>query len=93
VVVIMETALQNAFGAINFNWACMMNFAYTEQPYNPHVHWHVRPRYNRVVEVGGARFDDPDFGDHYSRDRKKTFDAGDEVLGVICRRIVAALPA
>jgi hypothetical protein len=72
----METALQLAFGSVNFNWACMMNFAYKKQPHNSHVHWRVRPRYLRVVEVNGVKFEDPDFGDHYSRDHKVNFGAG-----------------
>lgn len=91
VVVAMETALQLAFGSVNFNWACMMNFAYKKQPHNPHVHWHVRPRYSRVVEVNGVKFEDPDFGDHYSRDRKVNFDASDETLREIHRRLLSAV--
>jgi diadenosine tetraphosphate (Ap4A) HIT family hydrolase len=92
IVIIMEKSLQHAFGAINFNWACMMNFAYKEQPPNPHVHWHVRPRYDKVVELNGKIFDDPNFGDHYSRDRNiNTFNDGDEIMCIIYSKIVSAL--
>ena len=93
IVVVMETACQRTFGAINFNWACMMNLAYKEQPYNPHVHWHCRPRYSGCVEVDGTRFEDPHFGDHYSRDRQMTLEADNKVLLEIQRRLAAAAAA
>jgi diadenosine tetraphosphate (Ap4A) HIT family hydrolase len=92
ILVVMETACHRVFGAINFNWACMMNLAYKEQPYNPHAHWHCRPRYSECVEVNGMRFEDPEFGDHYNRDRMMTLDVDSKVLLEILRRLRDALP-
>lgn len=57
-----------AFGAAMFNWSCFMNNLYKATPPTPHVHWHVRPRYNREVVVAGQRFVDPNFGHHYDKE-------------------------
>lgn len=66
----LEKRLKIAFGATMFNWTCFMNDAYQEKPYNPHLHWHIRPRYDHAVELFGVKFSDPDFGKHYDRARK-----------------------
>ena len=60
-----ESLLKKTFGATLFNWACLMNHAYREKPYTPQVHFHVRPRYERGVQVNDLVFNDPNFGDHY----------------------------
>lgn len=65
VTVRLEAAIRKAFGATLFNWACLMNAAYQEAEPEPHVHWHVRPRYDGPVELEGLRFEDPAFGHHY----------------------------
>ena len=64
-----ENAIKKSFNADLFNWGCLMNHAYRKEPSNPHVHWHVRPRYKSKVEFEGQEFTDPDFGNHYDRDR------------------------
>lgn len=60
-----EWALREVFGATMFNWTCLMNNAYREKEPKPHVHWHVKPRYNHVVTFAGEIFEDPNFGNHY----------------------------
>lgn len=60
-----ESLLKKTFEATLFNWTCLMNHAYREKPYTPQVHLHVRPRYEKEVEIGGIVFNDPNFGDHY----------------------------
>ena len=62
-----ESALKQVFDATMFNWTCLMNNAYKEKPYNPHVHFHVRPRYDKEVEFAGEIFADPNFAEHYKR--------------------------
>ncbi|MDP6788695.1 MAG: HIT family protein [Rhodospirillales bacterium] len=48
----IEAAVGAAFNPEKFNYlALMMN--------DPHVHFHVIPRYSRIVEVGGAEIPDP----------------------------------
>ena len=67
-----ETAVRGAFGAILFNWSCLMNGSCQEKPYNPQVHWHVRPRYDKKVIVAGEEFADNEFGHHYARSTSRT---------------------
>ena len=50
-----------------FNWTCFMNYAYQEKPYRPHVHWHLRPRYERAVTIAGVTCEDPTFGHPYGQ--------------------------
>ncbi len=62
-----ESTLKKAFEATMFNWACLMNDAYQNDPPAPHVHWHLRPRYKKSVEFAGIKFEDKEFGHHYAR--------------------------
>ena len=65
-----EMRVRDVFGAAVFNWEHLTNHAFQEVPYNPHSHWHVRPRYDHPVEFGGTTFEDPTFGNPIDRDRK-----------------------
>lgn len=82
-----EAAAKKGFDATMFNWTCMMNDFFRAAIPNPHVHWHARPRYNHTVEVSRTRFTDPEFGQHYNRDRMQ------EVPGDVRKEIVAKLKA
>ena len=64
----LEGALKKSFNATLFNWTCLLNGAYQNNPPNPHVHWHFRPRYKHRVEFAGLLFEDKEFGHHYSRE-------------------------
>lgn len=79
----LEKAIRKTFDAQVFNWGCLMNNAFRKVPFNPHVHWHVRPRYKSKVIFAGKTFEDPDFGEHYNRDRKET--VSPEILNQIVR--------
>jgi diadenosine tetraphosphate (Ap4A) HIT family hydrolase len=70
VVKLLEGALRDAFGAVMFNWTCLMNNAYKAKIPKPHVHWHFRPRYDKKVKFAGLIFEDLEFAHHYSRERK-----------------------
>lgn len=65
----LECALRKAFDATMFNWACFMNYAYQLDPPNPHVHWHLVPRYKQKVKFAGMTFEDPKFGQPYDLTR------------------------
>ena len=67
----LEKAIKKAFNASMFNWTCLMNDAYKKKISKPHVHWHLKPRYDKSVEFAGEKFEDPDFGHHYNRNRRK----------------------
>lgn len=68
----LEKAVRRAFGSALFNWTCLMNLAYQNNPPNPHVHWHFIPRYNHPVKFDGIIFDDPEFGQHYAREKERS---------------------
>ncbi|HUC38874.1 MAG TPA: hypothetical protein VL944_01965 [Candidatus Acidoferrum sp.] len=57
-----EDTVTRAFLPASFNWECLMNEAYTLSPPNPHVHWHVKPRYAHKVKIGDVVFEDKEFG-------------------------------
>lgn len=62
IVINLESALRTAFNSTMFNWGCLMNSAYRNDPPNPHVHWHFIPRYKQKTEFKGIIFEDPCFG-------------------------------
>ena len=70
----LENAIKKAFGAELFNWSCLMNLAYQNTPPDPHVHWHVKPRYRNPVEFAGITFEDEAFGKHYTSGQPKNVD-------------------
>ena len=43
-----------------------MNSFYKESGTNPHLHIHVRPRYDEPVMVNGRTYTDGEFGHHYA---------------------------
>lgn len=67
----IEQSLEQLHGAAMINVSCERNWAYREtnpdpppldgQP-NPHVHWHVAPRYRAPVQIGDDTFEDVNFG-------------------------------
>jgi diadenosine tetraphosphate (Ap4A) HIT family hydrolase len=58
----LEYALKAAFNSTMFNWGCLMNSSYLKDPPDPHVHWHMIPRYKEKTEFAGLIFEDPCFG-------------------------------
>ena len=42
-----------------------MNSFFKEISPNPHVHWHVRPRYSKPLTINGNTYMDKSFGHHY----------------------------
>lgn len=91
---ILESTIKEAFGADMFNWTCLMNDAYyeTNNP-NPHVHWHVRPRYDHNVEINGYTFTDEQFGRHYRTrwDGFKEQRVDEEKYRIIKNQLLSAL--
>jgi|SRR3989338_7227459 len=83
----LEAALKKSFMATTFNLTFMMNDAFQEKPYNPHVHWHLRARYDHDVEFEGITFKDPQFGKHY--DRTYTQEISNKIRTKIIQKIKA----
>lgn len=82
---IMEHAIRDAFGADLVNWECLMNHSFRQEPAQPHVHWHLRPRYRQPVEFDGRIYLDPNFGDRADPKHRLRVEPRDQ------NRIAAAL--
>jgi diadenosine tetraphosphate (Ap4A) HIT family hydrolase len=82
----IEPAYKSAFDAELLNWAVLMNNAFIEGS-TPHVHWHIRPRHSKPVEVNGEVFNDELFGYHYDDNLQRKVSA--ETLSAIVSRISA----
>ncbi len=62
----VETCLKMVLGAALCNWSCLMNSFYKESEPDPHLHIHVRPRYDKPLMVNGNIYTDSEFGHHYA---------------------------
>lgn len=67
----LTSALKQRLDVTCFNVALLMNGAYAEKPYNPHVHFHIIPRYDHEIDVFGHVFSDETFGNHYVPNQKE----------------------
>lgn len=71
----IEQAYTKELGVTVFNWSCFMNNAFIEEAGEPHVHWHITPRYQRKVSFAGETFTDEKFGYHKDIESKRTLEA------------------
>jgi diadenosine tetraphosphate (Ap4A) HIT family hydrolase len=62
-----------------------MNYAFRDEPFNPHIHWHIYPRYKNPVEIGGVVFEDQLFGSHIDEDLVNNVE--DKVVEEIVKRL------
>ena len=85
----LENAYIQAFDASPINWCCFMDHAYREDEPQPHVHWHVIPRYKQAPQIGDIVFDDSEYGDLF--DHKAERLVSDSVVGEIMQRLKAYL--
>ena len=85
----LENAIRKTFNATMFNWCCLMNDAYQEKNPEPHVHWHMRPRYENKINFDGELFEDSEFGHHYSRERRQNVseDLKNKIIGEIKKNL------
>ena len=74
----VETCLKTALGAALCNWSCLMNNFYKQSKPEPHLHIHVRPRYDKPVMLNGSVYIDEDFGHHYAANKCGTISAEDK---------------
>jgi diadenosine tetraphosphate (Ap4A) HIT family hydrolase len=87
----LESAVKRAFNSTMFNWGCLMNSSYLENPPCPHLHWHFIPRYREPVEFQEKTFDDPCFGQSTMHDRRKSFSISDELKAALKAKILENL--
>jgi len=83
----LEFAVKKAFSATMFNWGCLMNSSYLEDPPSPHLHWHFIPRYQKPVEFHGKTFEDPCFGRSTMHDRGRSVKLSEEFISNIKNEI------
>ena len=74
----VETCLKTVLGATLCNWSCLMNSFYKESEPDPHLHIHVRPRYDKPVIVNGNAYIDSEFGHHYAMNKSRSIPAEDK---------------
>ena len=67
----VETCLKTVLGATLCNWSCLMNSFYKESAPDPHLHIHVRPRYDKPMMVNESTYIDGEFGHHYSINKSR----------------------
>ena len=73
----VESCLKAVLGAALCNWSCLMNHFYKEAAPDPHLHIHVRPRYDKPVMLNGRNYTDREFGHHYALNRSGIIPAED----------------
>ena len=74
----VETCLKASLGATLCNWSCLMNSFYKESDPNPHLHIHVRPRYDKPVMINGSTYIDSEFGHHYAKSKRGSIPVKDK---------------
>lgn len=73
----VEACLKAVLGAALCNWSCLMNSFFKEAEPDPHLHVHVRPRYDKPVMLNGNTYTDSEFGHHYALNRSGAIPAED----------------
>jgi diadenosine tetraphosphate (Ap4A) HIT family hydrolase len=93
----VERVMESELGATMVNFSCLRNWAFREKDPvppklrglpNPHVHWHVAPRYERPVSVAGEVFIDREFGEEL---RWQARNATEAVSAELATRLSSAL--
>ena len=74
----IEACLKAVLGATLCNWSCLMNDFYKEAAPDPHLHIHVRPRYDEPVILNGSVYIDGEFGHHYATNKSGAISAEDK---------------
>ena len=55
-----------------------MNSFYKEASPDPHLHIHVRPRYDKPIVINGNTYADSEFGHHYALNKSGIIPAADK---------------
>ena len=73
-----EACLKAVLGATLCNWSCLMNSFFKDAAPNPHLHIHVRPRYEKPVMLNGNTYTDSEFGHHYGLNKSVAISDNDK---------------
>lgn len=85
----IEEIHRQYLGASHLNFSLLLNGAYNADEVNPHVHFHVIPRYPQKVEFGGMTFEDTNYGTNYRIDNQWSLneEGREEILNLIGNKI------
>ncbi len=62
----LEQIYKAVLGAELCNWSCLLNNFYKDPHPNPHLHFHVRPRYKNPITINRHSYVDAEFAHHYA---------------------------
>ena len=62
----LECIFREVLGAELSNWSCLLNNFYKAPIPNPHLHFHVRPRYKNPITINHHSYVDAEFAHHYA---------------------------
>lgn len=74
----VENCFKTVLGATLCNWSCLMNSFYKVSEPDPHLHIHVRPRYDKPVVINGNTYIDSEFGHHYALNKSGVISVKDK---------------
>lgn len=77
----LEEAVSRAFGARMCNWTELGNDAFQDAEPKPHLHHHMRPRYENPVEFASRQFDDHKWAHMYDSAQRWNVDKDPNALG------------
>ncbi len=85
IITYFEKMISDEFQATMFNFSCLMNDTYKNEEANPHLHFHLRPRYAKKVKIGDKVFTDKEFSHHYNN--KADIQIGEKEIEIIYKRL------
>ena len=78
----LEAVITKSLGANMFNWSCLMNDFYKSETPNPHLHIHVRPRYNAPITIKGKTYNDEEYAHHYDNHKQNKLTEAEKEVGM-----------
>lgn len=86
IVVALEMGARAAFSPDLFNWMCLMNNAKRDDQ-QPHVHWHMVPRYSESVMFNGHTYTDSAWPRQYNTGADAVYSPSPDEIAIITQSI------
>jgi diadenosine tetraphosphate (Ap4A) HIT family hydrolase len=74
----VEFIYKDVLGAKLCNWSCLMNNFYKETNPNPHLHIHMRPRFENGFVINNHIYTDGEFSRHYALKKESEISVEDK---------------
>lgn len=81
----LERAIKQAFGAAVINTSCLMNHTFSDPSPEPHVHWHVKPRYKDPISLNDQVYVDPAFGSYLDGRHERMPASREQVKAIVSK--------